>query len=37
MIVLGSVLIVVGNVPGPHTVSLTVFVPLRYLVGWIAG
>jgi signal transduction histidine kinase len=36
-IVLGSVLIVVGNVPGPHTVSLTVFVPLRYLVGWVAG
>jgi signal transduction histidine kinase len=36
-IVLGSILIVVDNVPGPHTVSLTVFVPLRFVVAWIAG
>ncbi|MDQ3896836.1 MAG: sensor histidine kinase [Actinomycetota bacterium] len=36
-IVLGGVLIVVDNIPGPHTVSLVVFVPLRYVVAWVAG
>jgi signal transduction histidine kinase len=36
-IVLGSILIVVDNIPGPHTVSLVVFVPLRFVVAWIAG
>jgi signal transduction histidine kinase len=36
-IVLGGILIVVDNIPGPHTVSLAVFVPLRYIVSWVAG
>jgi signal transduction histidine kinase len=36
-IVLGCILIVVENIPGPHTVSLVVFVPLRYVVSWVAG
>ena len=34
---LGGILIVVDSIPGPHTVSLVVFVPLRYVVAWIAG
>jgi signal transduction histidine kinase len=36
-IVLGCMLIVVDNIPGPHTVSLVVFVPLRFVVAWVAG
>jgi signal transduction histidine kinase len=36
-IVLGCILIVVDNIPGPHTVSLVVFVPVRYVVAWVAG
>src|ERR671915_756024 len=36
-IVLGGMLIVVDNIPGPHTVSLLVFVPLRFVVSWVAG
>jgi signal transduction histidine kinase len=36
-IVLGGILIVVDNIPGPHTVSLVVFVPLRFVVAWVAG
>jgi signal transduction histidine kinase len=36
-IVLGCILIVVNNIPGPHTVSLVIFVPLRFVVSWVAG
>jgi signal transduction histidine kinase len=36
-IVLGCILIVVDNIPGPHTVSLVVFLPLRFVVAWVAG
>jgi signal transduction histidine kinase len=36
-IVLGGILIVVENIPGPHTVSVVVFVPLRFVVSWVAG
>jgi signal transduction histidine kinase len=36
-IVLGCMLIIVDNIPGPHTVSLVVFVPLRFVVAWVAG
>ena len=36
-IVLGGILIVVDNIPGPQTVSLGVFVPLRFVVAWVAG
>jgi signal transduction histidine kinase len=36
-IVLGGMLIVIDNIPGPQTVSLGVFVPLRFVVAWVAG
>jgi signal transduction histidine kinase len=36
-VVLGATLIIVDNIPGPHTLSVSVFVPLRYLVAWVAG
>jgi signal transduction histidine kinase len=36
-IVLGGILIVVDNIPGPQTVSVGVFVPLRFVVAWVAG
>jgi signal transduction histidine kinase len=36
-IVLGGILMVVDNIPGPQTVSIGVFVPLRFVVAWVAG
>ncbi len=36
-IVLGGILMIVDNIPGPQTVSLGVFVPLRFVVAWVAG
>ena len=36
-IVLGSILIVVANIPGPQSTSDLVFIPLRFVVAWIAG
>jgi signal transduction histidine kinase len=36
-LVLGGILVVVDNIPGPHAVDLLVFVPLRYVVAWVAG
>jgi len=36
-IVLGSIVIVVDNIPGPQTASVLVFVPLRFVAGWVAG
>ena len=36
-IVLGGMLVIVDNIPGPHTLSVAVFVPLRYVVAWVAG
>jgi signal transduction histidine kinase len=36
-IVLGATLIIVDNIPGPHALSVAVFVPLRYVVAWVAG
>ena len=36
-VVLGCILILVENIPGPHTVSILVFVPLRFVVSWVAG
>jgi signal transduction histidine kinase len=36
-IVLGSIVVVVANIPGDQTASDLVFVPLRFVVAWIAG
>ena len=36
-IVIGCILIVVENIPGSQTVDVAVFVPLRFVVGWVAG
>jgi signal transduction histidine kinase len=36
-IVLGSILIVVANIPGAQSTSDLVFIPLRFVVAWIAG
>ena len=37
IIVLAGIVIVVYNVPGPQTVGDFVFIPLRFLVAWVAG
>src|ERR671914_1207484 len=36
-IVLGGIAVVVANIPGPQPASVLVFVPLRFVVAWIAG
>jgi signal transduction histidine kinase len=36
-IVLGCMLVVVSNIPGPQSTSDLVFIPLRFVVAWIAG
>jgi signal transduction histidine kinase len=36
-IVLGSIVIVVEGIPGPQTTSQLVFIPLRFVAGWVAG
>lgn len=36
-IVLGSIVVVVSNIPGPQAADVLVFVPLRFVVAWIAG
>lgn len=36
-IVLGGIGLVVANIPGPPPVSVLIFVPLRFLVAWVAG
>jgi signal transduction histidine kinase len=36
-IVLGCILIVVSNIPGPQTAGDLIFIPLRFVVGWVAG
>ncbi|HEU4451010.1 MAG TPA: sensor histidine kinase [Gaiellaceae bacterium] len=36
-IVLGCIVIVVSNIPGPQSASVLVFVPLRFVVSWVAG
>src|SRR5262245_27484369 len=36
-IVLGSIVVVVANIPGSPTASDLVFIPLRFVVAWIAG
>ena len=36
-IVLGCIVVVVANIPGPQTTSDLFFIPLRFVVAWIAG
>jgi signal transduction histidine kinase len=36
-IVLGSIVLVVANIPGAQTASQLVFIPLRFVVAWVAG
>jgi signal transduction histidine kinase len=36
-IVLGSIIVVVANIPGAQTASQLVFIPLRFVVAWVAG
>ncbi|MDQ3867002.1 MAG: sensor histidine kinase, partial [Actinomycetota bacterium] len=36
-VVLGCILTVVENIPGPQTLTVSVFVPLRFVVSWVAG
>jgi signal transduction histidine kinase len=37
MVVLGCIVVVVANIPGPQTASQLVFIPLRFVVAWVAG
>jgi signal transduction histidine kinase len=36
-VVLGSMVIVVDNIPGSSTISLYIFIPLRFAALWVAG
>jgi signal transduction histidine kinase len=36
-IVLGCIVVVVANIPGPQSASDLVFIPLRFVVAWVAG
>jgi signal transduction histidine kinase len=36
-VVLGCIVVVVSNIPGAQTASVLVFVPLRFVAGWVAG
>jgi signal transduction histidine kinase len=36
-IVLGCIVVVVANIPGPQSTSDLIFIPLRFVVAWIAG
>jgi signal transduction histidine kinase len=36
-IVLGCIVVVVSNIPGSQSASDLVFIPLRYVVAWVAG
>jgi signal transduction histidine kinase len=36
-VVLGSIVMVVANIPGAQTASQLVFIPLRFVVAWVAG
>src|SRR5215212_5279726 len=37
VIVLGCIVVVVSNIPGPQSASDLVFIPLRFVVAWVAG
>jgi signal transduction histidine kinase len=36
-IVLGCIVVVVSNIPGPQSASDLIFIPLRFVVAWVAG
>jgi signal transduction histidine kinase len=36
-IVLGCIVVVVSNIPGPQSASDLVFIPFRFVVAWVAG
>src|SRR5918992_5660413 len=36
-VVLGCIVVIVSNIPGPQSASVLVFVPLRFVAAWIAG
>jgi len=36
-VVLGAIVVVVANIPGTQTASQLVFIPLRFVVAWVAG
>ena len=36
-IVLGCIVVVVDNIPGPQTAGDLIFIPLRFVAGWVAG
>src|SRR5262245_1614617 len=36
-IVLGSIVVVVVNIPGPQSTGDLIFIPLRFVVSWVAG
>jgi signal transduction histidine kinase len=37
LIVTGSIVTVVHNIPGTESASLLIFIPLRFVAGWVAG
>jgi signal transduction histidine kinase len=36
-LVLGCMVIIVSNIPGTQTASALIFIPLRFVVAWVAG
>ena len=36
-VVLGCIVVVVSNIPGPQSAGDLVFIPLRFVVAWVAG
>jgi signal transduction histidine kinase len=36
-IVLGCIVVVVSNIPGPQSAGDLIFIPLRFVVAWVAG
>ena len=36
-IVLGSIVVVVAGIPGEQTASQLIFIPLRFVISWVAG
>jgi signal transduction histidine kinase len=37
LVVVASIVTVVYNIPGPQPVSWLIFIPLRFVAGWVAG
>jgi signal transduction histidine kinase len=36
-VVLGCIVVVVSNIPGPQSAGDLIFIPLRFVVAWVAG